>query len=1130
MINGISKYRIVTSTAGKKTFARIGQPSVDTTSVYTTAGTAPKIETSAYKAEAFYGNNFQATSFSQGVNFASPVSQQNQFSNFLDGFVNVNDAKQLRLKYKDMYYFDNICGTAVDLRSELPFSEYTLTGIDDPAAMRVYEDAMEELKVLQFLRRLLADYFVFGASAYSMIFDNERKIFLSPRPLDLDRCTFIPTPLLNDAPFINYAMDDYLKPFIAAYHDGDKRVIDYVSKRNGLSKLLANAEGKDIKLDPETTLYLERNDLSISPQTQLSYYSRAIKFYEYEKRIFRGTLDLSEKRLKSILHLTVGSDTIIPTSDTLAEISNAFKTANLDPTDAIVATHNYVSTNEIRTPTDFWRWDDISDFINRGKMTALGINEQFLSGESTYACCTGDTLIQTEQGLLRIDEIASRDQADLQDISIVVNSRYQPEKAVKWLYSGYADTLHIQTLQGYDLKCTPNHPLLVLRDGTLDWVAAEDIYVDDLLCVATKPLTRQSRLQLNLATPTHEHGSIRKVITPPVEMTEDLAFILGCIISDGYTSKHAFTFCNTDERLLAKFDASVYRVFGLTPLKQLVQSKGDLLKIGGNKISVANADCYSYMYTSLTVVEWLAELGCYTHADHKKAKDNNFTPSYYKQVPWSILQADEKSQLAFLAAYLDCDGSISKTSSKLTFISVSRLLCKQLQLILSTHGILTTLSKTNQATFNVTASSQDARNLYLKLQSHLVSKRLNVNLKLKARNRFSIPKDWLDAFLASRLIKADHNGTVFRTDSGTTITVKGWNSIKDHYKRFLYDIAATGKYDKFLQVLRQISETEYKKFRELLDCRFKFVSVKAVELVGKQHVYDLSMQKGVEPAFVANGLVVHNSMESALTVFLEQLLGDRTYVTDQVFTKTLFPYIAKENGFITSEDRQRIREVKSQDISLNPLLQDKDVHRKVQYQIPTIVWHKSLKPKADKEWLDTLQILKDQEIPIPFRMWLTAAGINIDELMSDYKTDNDLVKASKDYQQLFEDTSYQDQGMSEDDKTFDDYFKDSSEEDNNQPSQGEEQQKGLPQGATLRRLGIKNRKALGDLNSPSVNEFFMPKVSTKGGKLRSMSKAEKSSFDEKANRNLAAYLAEKDKKDQAIENKKYNETSTKKTS
>ena len=374
MFKNISNYKLVSGVTGKPTFAR----------THTNQG--------LNKTTAFY-SGYQTSQQSQSVNIANPSMSGQGLLRVLDGIINIDDPKFLRIKYKDMYYFDNIAGTAVDLRAELPFSEFTLTGISDPGILTVYNDCMQEMRILQFLRRMMVDYFVFGACAYRLLWDEQRKIFVSPSPLNLNNCTFIPHPLLNHEPFINYQPDEHMQPFIAAYQSNDKRVVDVVNKYPSIKTLFINKSTGMMELDPEFTLYFARNDLSTPSNLgqnyhnmhQLSYYARALKFYEYEKRIYRGTIDLAEKRLKSILHLQVGNENVFPEADTLSQVADLFKTANLDPTDAVVATQYYVNTNEIRQPTDFWRYDETYEFVKGAKLTALGINEEFLSGSANYS-------------------------------------------------------------------------------------------------------------------------------------------------------------------------------------------------------------------------------------------------------------------------------------------------------------------------------------------------------------------------------------------------------------------------------------------------------------------------------------------------------------------------------------------------------------------------------------------------------------------------------------------------------------------------------------------------------------------------------------------------------------------------
>lgn len=636
MFKNLSNYRVGSSVSGKRTFLRNNQMAKSPVVVSKVTAGSHKIE-----ANSSFMNNYNVSSFQQGVNIANPSYSNQNFLRFLDGFVNIDDPVMMRRKYKDMYYFDNIAGTAVDLRSELPFSEFSLTGVTDPKILQVYEDCLNEIKPLQFLRRAMVDYFVYGAFTASLLFDENRKIFLSPRALDLDQCEFIPTPLLNDDPIINYKHDDWLKPFYDLYMSGDPRAKAYFDKHglDDINKYMIVKTGDTFKLDPETTLYLERNDLSVSPTKQVSYFARALKFYEYEKRIYRGTLDLAEKRLKSILHLTVGSEQIIPQAEDLADISNAFKTANLDPTDAIVATPWYVQTQEIRQPTDFWRYDEMYDFVSRGKLTALGINEQFLSGDMNYS-----------------------------------------------------------------------------------------------------------------------------------------------------------------------------------------------------------------------------------------------------------------------------------------------------------------------------------------------------------------------------------------------------------------------------------------------------------------------------------------SMDAALSVFLDQLRSDRQYVTDAVFYQKIFPYLARENNFIAEDDVEAIKDMinESKDIKLNPLVQDKHIQKKIRYQIPSIHWHKSLKPQGDKDYMDLLTSLKDQGIPIPYRMWLSAVGVDPEELMNQYKEDDDLMRSISDY------SSKTEGGVNPD--GFD--FGGGDEG----PASGEGPN---PFESSFKKpIGVAGRMKLGDLSGDAVNEYLSPAEDRKG-KLRGLSNNERKAYEEKFNREYSRVLSDKAKQQQHKENEDFKETSTK---
>ena len=62
-------------------------------------------------------------------------------------------------------------------------------------------------------------------------------------------------------------------------------------------------------------------------------------------------------------------------------------------------------------------------------------------------------------------------------------------------------------------------------------------------------------------------------------------------------------------------------------------------------------------------------------------------------------------------------------------------------------------------------------------------------------------------------------------------------------------------------MLRKISFTSANNLENILKLGYKFTKIKSIEDCGVKNVYDLSMKPGVEPAFIANGLIIHNTHE-----------------------------------------------------------------------------------------------------------------------------------------------------------------------------------------------------------------------------------------------------------------------------
>ena len=101
--------------------------------------------------------------------------------------------------------------------------------------------------------------------------------------------------------------------------------------------------------------------------------------------------------------------------------------------------------------------------------------------ESTNPCVTGETLIYTEHGLVRADELAQREAS----CQVVTDARFGAKTlmpASKVFATGEKDILRLITREGYELRLTANHQVMTARG----WVAAADLQPGDRLHILNR--------------------------------------------------------------------------------------------------------------------------------------------------------------------------------------------------------------------------------------------------------------------------------------------------------------------------------------------------------------------------------------------------------------------------------------------------------------------------------------------------------------------------------------------------------------------------------------------------------------------------------------------------------------------
>lgn len=297
-------------------------------------------------------------------------------SGLLEGIIEESSNQEVQAIYRDIYFHDPIAGAAVDLKANLPWSDFNLIGADENQ-IKVFMDTIERLNLKTLHVEMSTDQMVSGAFLGSLVYKNGG--FSDVIPFDYAYAKVTPNPLYSEDPIIQVEVSPDLKSFV----NSSIPAVKEIHSRLPQDIMTALRTAKEIDLDPLSTIYLPRTSLS-TIQTGVSYFRRILPLYLIERVLYRGTLSEVTRRQRSTLHITAGDEDWIPTSEELSEIVGLFQSTEMDPISSVVATRNSIQTNEIRSAGDFFKWTDVADQLSFMKMRALGINESFLSGDASY--------------------------------------------------------------------------------------------------------------------------------------------------------------------------------------------------------------------------------------------------------------------------------------------------------------------------------------------------------------------------------------------------------------------------------------------------------------------------------------------------------------------------------------------------------------------------------------------------------------------------------------------------------------------------------------------------------------------------------------------------------------------------
>ncbi len=447
-------------------------------------------------------------------------------------------------------------------------------------------------------------------------------------------------------------------------------------------------------------------------------------------------------------------------------------------------------------------------------------------------CVTKDTLVQSNRGLIPIGKIADGVE---EDINInVLNYRGEIKKATKFFNSGKHKIIKLVSNCGYQLKGNKIHPVLCWEKNEkkmpeIRWKLLKEIRKGDFVLISRNGMWSEENLLLKDYFPSNEKY---KDISLPNKMNEDIAFLLGALVSEGSFHNGQIVFNNKDIDFYNKVKEIVIKEFKGVSLYER--------EIKGN--------CKELSIYHQKVVKFLENIGLVIG----KADE--------KEIPFSVLLSKKEVIKTFLQSLFEGDGSVvfhidkrhKGKTVELGYISKSLKLIEQLKILLLNFGIVTT------------TPYKDKRNDCYKL---LISGYKNIKRFKEEIGFYSKKKNQelnkITSVNSNRMSKTDY---IPFLNEYLRNKYKNEFVIKNNFDRY-------NKLEKNKQRLEEFIDQEDKNLIDfLLKNKYFFDKVKNVENGDEEEVYSIRVDSSCH-SFVGNGFINHNT-EVRLAPIAMEILTD----------------------------------------------------------------------------------------------------------------------------------------------------------------------------------------------------------------------------------------------------------------
>ncbi len=474
-----------------------------------------------------------------------------------------------------------------------------------------------------------------------------------------------------------------------------------------------------------------------------------------------------------------------------------------------------------------------------GHVRMMAAVQPALSG-AISKCVTGETLVPSAEGLVRIASLYQGEAADtFRQEHLVISSLDGDRKTDAFYYGGVRPVRRVALRSGHAVTGTLPHRLLVAGRGMLEWKTLAEIQPGDHAAIqygaefwATTPASLRD---IRISRP---HGS-QKPVHLPEEMTAELAFLLGAYAAEGHTARSNWTvtITNSVPAVLERVRDAWQNVFGLAA--RMVEEPGK---------------CPGVVLSSKAVVEFMTALGCGARSSDKR-------------IPDAVLRSPREMVLAFLQGLALDAYVVTGNSAKWAICLDSAALLDDLQAVMTNLGVMHSRVTKHNKEYGKSYDEVYAAGLQGQLMCSLVPfpepEKAEQAARYLAKHCSAGTSDVVPGITGRELYDLIPAGVPGR------MAEPGWRGAF----HFLLDPRTqhvTRRTIERVSTLPGVRLPEW--LRQVVDGNLHFSPVVSVADQGDAEVYDLSVPE--MHAFVANGIVNHNTVnlpESATVEDIESI-------------------------------------------------------------------------------------------------------------------------------------------------------------------------------------------------------------------------------------------------------------------